>query len=207
MRAAPVTDALSTVRASLARLRAARRPTTETAPWEIADTVVARLTTVAETVADAGRLPRLEHTPDQTADRGVVAVLDRQYDGEPATAITETEPAATAVAAGRLRTDDGVTVPLREPANWYVLLPWAAGRLRELSEELALLGRRLSAVGSAPLAETYADLSRAATELATLTEWLPTVALWYAPPEELADADYHEVESFARRTLEATKET
>lgn len=206
MRAEPVTDALSTVRASLERLREARRPTAETAPWEIADTVVGQLSTVAETVADTGRLPRLEHTPDSTADSGVVAVLDRRYDGE-STAITNTEPAATAVAVDRLRTDDGVTVPLSVPANWYVLLAWTADRLRELSQELELLSRRLSAVGSAPLSETYADLSRAATELARITEWLPTVALWYAPPAELADAEYHEVESFVRHTLEATKQT
>lgn len=207
MRAEPVAEALATVRTSLERLREARRPTVETEPWAIADTVVGRLSAVAETVGDAERLPRLSHTPDTAADRGVVAVLDRHYEGGSVAELVDTEPTATAVAAGRLHDGADPVVPLSVPANWYVLLPWTASRLRELGEELELLARRLSAVAAPPLADTYTDLSRAATDLATVTEWLPTLALWYAPPEELVDADYHEVESFARHTLEATKET
>ena|GEM_PF-3038755 len=204
-----VAGELATVREAVERVRAARRPTEDVAAWEIADEIVDATTTAAESVAAVGRLPRLQHTPDPTVDRCVRTVLDTVYEGEEPTTARLPVSVDDAVDAGRLVDDDPVVVPLtRETAaNWYVLLPWSADRLRAAAESCERLADRFDAVAAPTLAATYRDLARASEEFGALLEWLSTLSLWYGPPDELVGADYETVESFARRVVDAVTET
>ncbi len=204
-----VAGELATVRESVERVRAARRPTEDVAAWEIADEMIDATTAAAESVAAVGRLPRLEHTPDRAVDRSVRAVLDTVYEGDEPTATRLPVSVDDAVDAGRLVDDDPLTVPLtrERPANWYVLLPWSADRLRAVTQSCERLADRFDAVGAPSLAATYRDIGRASEEFGALLEWLSTLALWYGPPDELVDADYETVESFARRVVDAVSET
>lgn len=204
-----VAGELATVRESVERVRAARRPTEDVAAWAVADEIVDATTAAADAVAAVDRLPRLQHTPDRAVDRSVRAVLDTVYEGDEPTATRLPVSVDDAVDAGRLVDDDPLAVPLtREtPANWYVLLPWSADRLRAVARSCERLGDRFDAVGAPSLAATYRELGRASEELGALLEWLSTLALWYGPPDELVGADYETVESFARRVVDAVTET
>lgn len=224
MYAREVVVELTTVRDSLERVRAARRPTEEVAPWDVAETGLEAAATAAESIATVGRLPRLRHTSDPSLDRVVRTVLDLSYEAGEPTRDEVGDGVDAALDAGRLvagdshageslaegsSTGDSLAVPLsRETAaNWYVVLPWTADRLGELGRTCELLAGRFEAVEASSLAAAYDDLARATREFGALLEWLSTLALWYGPPEELVGADYGAVESFARRTIEAASET
>jgi hypothetical protein len=204
-----VAEELATVRESVERLRAARRPTEDVAAWTIADEILDAITAAAESVAAADRLPRLRHTPDPAVDRSVRTVLDTVYEGDEPTRHSSRSRWPTPSTRGDSSTTTPLVVPLtpETPANWYVLLPWSAERLREAAQSCERLADRFDAVGAPGLAAAYRELARAGEEFAVSLEWLSTVALWYGPPDELVGADYRTVESFARRVVDAATET
>lgn len=118
---------------------------------------------------------------------------------------------AGAVEAERLVPDgDGHAVPLGETwpeaANWYVLYPWLAERLRALERDCRRCRQRLDATDAGRVTEAFADLSRMLTELASVLDRLPAVALWLDPPDALAAAEFEEIESFLKRVLAAGAE-
>lgn len=191
----------------ITRLRAAREPlirlcsareTTRASPWAGAETVVDELQELAELAAPS-RFPSLAHRPATGADHAVRSLLDARLRGE-SPEDCYLEPARE---QGRITGDRVVNVP----ANWYVLYPWAADRLTETARDCRRVAGRCRSLNAERVADSYRGLARAADDLSDALAWLPTIALWHDPPEELVDADYQRIESFAKRSLEATTES
>lgn len=201
MTATPWIDALAAIDDRLSGVADARQPTAAE-PWDAAESVVTQLCRLAEAAA-TDRFPRLSHSPDRETDRAVRAVLDARLAAE---SVPEWVPLESLAGRGRIdRTGGRIVVPLEGcPANWYVVYPWAGDRLSVVAENCGRVAGRCDAVGAGPLAATFRDLATGMGEFAGLLSWLPTITLWQSPPAELVDAPYREIESFAKRTLDAT---
>ncbi|MEZ3115895.1 hypothetical protein RYH80_08185 [Halobaculum sp. MBLA0147] len=222
---------LAAVDRALAELLDGGRPAAS-GPWETAHTVCERLVALTETLAAVDHVPSLPETPPAAADERVANALDARLDerlddglrtdggpgaGDDPGSVSPDETETTApdetavVEAERLAPDgDGHAVPLGKTwpraANWYVLYPWLAERLRALERDCRRCRQRLDATDAGRVTEAFADLSRMLTELASVLDRLPAVALWLDPPDALAAAEFEEIESFLQRVLAAGAE-
>lgn len=205
MYADPWTDATATVEDVLSQLLSARR-LGSCDLWDAVERLTEQLLALAELTASVGWPPRISRVPHRRADRDVGQILSWE---------TETESGQPQVEAardnGRIERIDGrPRVPLGEEwpvaANWYVLLPWTADRLRELAEDCRRLTSRVETVTTGLVVGSFEDIVTMCEDLARLVEWLPAVRLWRDPPEGLAETDFREIESFLRRAITASVE-
>lgn len=203
MYADPWTEATDTIEAVLSRLLSTRR-LGSCDLWDAVEQLTGQLLVLAEQTASVGWPPRIDRVPRQRADRDVGRLLSS------ASADAPTQPQVeTARENGRIeRTDGRLRVPLGEEwpvaANWYVVLPWAADRLRGLAEDCRRLTSRVETVTTGFVVGSFEDVVTMCEDLARLVEWLPAVRLWRDPPEGLAETDFREIESFLRRAITAS---